>query len=105
MGSRGLEGHAGQWTRQKGGTGGTMQGDACTSRPKRCTNGSKRARKAKKERMSRWGECGLSVGSVNMAGFSLFKLFLLLEQYALDVLCVQEMWLPPSAIAPSIPNF
>ena len=45
------------------------------------------------------------VGSVNVAGFSLFKLFLLLTRYPFDVLCLQEMWLPPSKVKPCIPGY
>ena len=45
------------------------------------------------------------MGSINIAGMSLFKLFMLLEQHQLDVLCVQETWLPPSTCLPLIPGF
>ena len=43
------------------------------------TNGSVRRRAKQREKMAKWGEQGISVGSVNMAGASLFKIFLLLE--------------------------
>lgn len=45
------------------------------------------------------------MGSVNVAGFSMFKLFLMLEMHAFDVLCMQEMWLPPATIAPLVPGY
>ncbi len=35
----------------------------------------------------------------------MFKLFLLLEMHTIDVLCVQETWLPPSNVALQVPGY
>lgn len=35
----------------------------------------------------------MKVGSINIAGLSDFKIFLLLEVYNFDILCLQETWL------------
>jgi exonuclease III len=40
-----------------------------------------------------------------MNGYSLFKAYLLIIKHNLDVICIQEMWLPPSAIQPHIPGY
>lgn len=40
-----------------------------------------------------------------MAGFSLYKLFMLLELHEFDILCMQEMWLPPASVTPIIPGY
>jgi exonuclease III len=40
-----------------------------------------------------------------MNGFSLFKTFLLIIKHNLDIICVQEMWLPQSNIEPKIPGY
>ena len=48
---------------------------------------------------------GLQFGSINIAGLSLFKLFMVLETHVLDVLCVQETWLNTSTSLPSIPGY
>jgi exonuclease III len=69
------------------------------------TNGSHRRRREKGQRLERWAEHGLAVGSINIAGISLFKVFLLLELHQLDVLCVQETWLPSSSVDWQIPGF
>jgi exonuclease III len=42
---------------------------------------------------------------MNVAGISYYKLFLLLEQYHFDILCLQETWLAKEAIKPNIPGF
>ena len=69
------------------------------------TNGSARRRKKQKEKINRWTNQGLALGSINIAGMSLFKLFLLLEEHQLDILCIQETWLPPSTCLPTIPGY
>lgn len=45
------------------------------------------------------------MGSINIAGFSYLKAFLVLVKYDFDVVCVQEMWIGPHAKAPSIPGY
>jgi exonuclease III len=40
-----------------------------------------------------------------MNGFSLFKAFLLIVKHQLDVICIQETWLPPAKIIPQIPGY
>jgi exonuclease III len=47
----------------------------------------------------------MAVGSINIAGLSLFKIYMLLEFHDLDVLCVQETWLPASNIALQVPGY
>ena len=59
----------------------------------RRSNGSKRSRAKRKANRNRWAESGIAVGSVNIAGVSYFKVLLLLDLHALDVLCLQETWL------------
>ena len=48
---------------------------------------------------------GLTVGSFNCAGASLFKLKMILDTHTLDVLCVQETWLQPSSVKLDIPGY
>jgi hypothetical protein len=69
------------------------------------TNGSARRRKEKGDRLHRWEHRGVQVGSVNMAGLSLFKLFLILETHDFDVLCVQETWLKQSGVTLHVPGY
>jgi exonuclease III len=45
------------------------------------------------------------VGSFNCAGISYFKLKTILETHTLDVLCVQETWLPKSPVQLDIPGY
>jgi hypothetical protein len=52
------------------------------------TNGSARLRKTKTDRIQRWATQGISVGSINVAGVSLFKLHMILETNAIDILCI-----------------
>jgi hypothetical protein len=52
------------------------------------TNGSKRAQKNKRERIQRWEKSGISIGSQNVAGISLLKVYMLLGTHTLDVLCL-----------------
>jgi exonuclease III len=40
-----------------------------------------------------------------MNGFSLFKTFLLIVKHNLDIICIQEMWLPQTKIEPKIPGY
>jgi exonuclease III len=47
----------------------------------------------------------LNVGSINIAGISMFKVFMLLEAHTIDVLCVQETWLTESAVPLNIPGY
>ncbi len=51
-------------------------------------NGSKRARKQKQDRIQRWEKSGISIGSQNVAGISLLKVYMLLVTHTLDVLCL-----------------
>jgi hypothetical protein len=52
------------------------------------TNGSARLRKTKTDRIQRWAAQGITVGSINVAGVSLFKLHMILETNAIDILCM-----------------
>jgi exonuclease III len=45
------------------------------------------------------------VGNINIAGISLFKLYMILQTHTLDVLCVQETWLKPSTVKLDIPGY
>ena len=45
------------------------------------------------------------IGSVNCQGISLFKIKTILDMHTLDVLCVQETWLPKSDIKLDIPGY
>jgi hypothetical protein len=69
------------------------------------TNGSARKRKIKTERMNRWQHSGINMGSINIAGVSLYKIFMLLEMHTLDVLCLQETWLTESTVPLNIPGY
>jgi hypothetical protein len=42
----------------------------------------------KKERLTRWEHTGLNIGSINIAGISLLKIYMLTELHVLDVLCI-----------------
>ena len=50
-------------------------------------------------------ENGIKIGSVNLRGLTLMKLFILREIEDLDVLCIQETWIEPGAQVPAIPDF
>ena len=52
------------------------------------TNGSARKKKKKTERMTRWENMGINIGSINIAGISLLKIYMLTELHLLDVLCI-----------------
>ena len=45
------------------------------------------------------------MGNINIAGISLFKLYMILQTHTLDVLCVQETWLKPSTVKLDIPGY
>jgi exonuclease III len=45
------------------------------------------------------------VGSFNCAGVSLFKLKTIMEMHTLDILCIQETWLPTSSVKLDIPGY
>ena len=53
----------------------------------------------------RWQTEGLTVGSFNCAGVSLFKLKVILDTHPVDVLCIQETWLQPSSAKLDIPGY
>ena len=50
------------------------------------------------ERNTRWQMEGLTIGSLNCAGASYFKLKTILDTHTLDVLYIQETWLPQSSV-------
>ena len=52
------------------------------------TNGSARKKKKKTERIHRWENTGINIGSINIAGISLLKIYMLTELHLLDVLCI-----------------
>jgi hypothetical protein len=58
------------------------------NKKKKRTNGSARTRKDKSARLNRWTKTGLSIGSLNIAGLSMFKLWMILETHTIDVLCL-----------------
>jgi exonuclease III len=55
--------------------------------------------------MTRWENTGLNVGSINIAGLSLLKVYMLTELHLLDVLCIQETWLTASTTKLAIPGY
>jgi exonuclease III len=48
---------------------------------------------------------GLTIGSLNCAGASLFKIKTILDTHTLDILCLQETWLPKSSVKLDIPGY
>jgi hypothetical protein len=48
---------------------------------------------------------GIKIGSINIRGLTIMKIFLLLEIEDLDVLCIQETWMEKGAQVPVIPGF
>ena len=77
------------------------------SRGKR-NNGSKRKAKVKLHRagtVQSWLRDGFKMCSINCAGISAFKIFLLLEQHQPDLLCLQETWLVGSFGAPLVDGY
>ena len=75
------------------------------NKTKKRTNGSARLRKNKSSRLNRWAITGINVGSLNIAGISMFKLWMILETHTLDVLCLQETWLTTSNVKLNIPGY
>jgi hypothetical protein len=65
-----------------------MQKTGKKGKGKKRTNGSARVRKRKQERLQRWEKSGIHIGSQNIAGISLLKIYMLLGTYTLDVLCL-----------------
>lgn len=55
--------------------------------------------------MYKWAQAGITVGNVNLGGYSDFKIFLLMEYMQVDVLCMQETWLSPEASTIYIPGY
>jgi exonuclease III len=55
--------------------------------------------------MTRWENTGLNIGSINIAGISLLKVYMLTELHQLDVLCIQETWLTSSTTQLNIPGY
>jgi hypothetical protein len=72
---------------------------------KKRTNGSARLKKNKTDRLQRWKTQGITVGSINIAGVSLFKLHMILESNPIDILCLQETWLPASTVKLEVPGY
>ena len=48
---------------------------------------------------------GLTIVSVNVAGVSAFKLFVLLEKVSADVICLQETWLRAGTEVLPVPGY
>jgi exonuclease III len=57
------------------------------------------------ERLLRWKNEGMSIGSINIAGISNIKIYMLLEVHNLDILCIQETWLTSSTVKLDIPGY
>jgi exonuclease III len=55
--------------------------------------------------MTRWETKGINIGSINIAGISLLKVYMLTELHVLDVLCIQETWLATSTVKLDIPGY
>jgi hypothetical protein len=68
-------------------------------------NGSARVKQAKNTRLNRWMKSGINVGSLNIAGISMYKVLMILETHTFDVLCLQETWLTPSTVQLNIPGY
>ena len=69
------------------------------------TCGSSRRRGRRLAYARHLGEHGLTVLSLNVAGVSAFKLFMLLEKVRADVLCLQETWLSRGADILPVPGY
>ena len=82
---QGTGGDGGHHGASQGGAGDASRGRK--ARGKR-SNGSVRVCRCKGQHLQRWEQRGIAVGSVNIAGVSMYKLFMLLEMHALDILCV-----------------
>ena len=57
------------------------------------------------ERLLRWKNEGMSIGSINIAGISNIKIYMLLEVHNLDILCIQETSLAPAALPPILAGY
>lgn len=71
----------------------------------RRTCGSVRRRGRRLAYAHQLGESGLTVLSLNVAGVSAFKLFMMLEKVRADVLCLQETWLAHGADVLPVPGY
>ncbi len=58
------------------------------SRTGKRTNGSRRRYKRARKRLQKWTHEGITIATLNIAGLTLAKLFLLLDKHAPDVLCL-----------------
>ena len=67
--------------------------------------GSRRQRRKRQIRISRWQQEGITIGTLNIGGLTYFKLYLLMEFHELDILCLQETWILDHAPPPSIPGY
>ena len=63
----------------------------------------------KKHRLQRYTrtmeQLGVRVASVNVAGVTVFKLFMLLEHLTADIICLQETWLQHGVDLLPVPGF
>jgi exonuclease III len=55
--------------------------------------------------VKRWEKEGIKIGTVNIRGLTMLKMFLLGDIENIDVLCVQETWMEEGALMPSIPGY
>ena len=71
----------------------TDQGNNKGKKSGKRNNGSKRKRAQRRVNRQRWASFGIKVGSINIAGASYFKYYLLQCTHEFDILCLQETWL------------
>jgi exonuclease III len=45
------------------------------------------------------------VASINIRGLNYLKLYIILEEQDIDILCVQETWMAKTAMPPTIPGY
>jgi exonuclease III len=69
------------------------------------TNGSRRRRHSTNTNMKKWLTNGITVASINIRGLTFLKLYVILAQQDIDILCVQETWLAQNAMPPNIPGY
>jgi hypothetical protein len=74
-------------------------------KPNPRANGSRRKQRKTHTPIKRWITEGIKIGSVNIRGLTLMKIFLIIDIEALDVICFQETWLAEGAQIPAIPGF
>ena len=48
---------------------------------------------------------GIKIGSLNIQGLNYFKLYLLLQQQDLDIICIQETWLSGETMTPHLEGY